>query len=236
MPLQLQPLIFKNNCVQSLKSLSSLFNITVIAEYITFIAAIFLLRKKRTGLWRLFIVFLFVIVCTETSGWYEHIILKNYKNGWIFNINLLLTNTFLLWILSTAEPLQKARKKIFAVIILFMVAALINLLFFQGFWDYNQYSETAGDIILVIICCYLFYLLIAEEGYRNLFSYEYFWLANGILFSSLGSAILYIYPTLMGAYQKLTHVNVFAIINYVLNVLLYGSFIIAFICRNKNTK
>jgi hypothetical protein len=117
-----------------------------------------------------------------------------------------------------------------------MLYALINLFFFQGFWHYNQYTETIGDIIQVIICCYLFYSLLNEKAYRNLFSYEYFWLANGVLFSSLGSTILYHFPEAMSAYQKQTGINVFAILNNVLNVLLYGSLIIAFICRNRNTR
>lgn len=218
-----------------LQLLTSLFNFVVTAEFITFIAAIFLLRKKRTGIWRLFIALFVVTILTETIGWYwNHFLHK--PNGWIFNINLVITIVFLLWMLSTAEPVRKTARVIYAVIIFFVAAALVNLLFFQGFVYYNQYTETIGDILQVIVCCYFFYALITEETYRNLLAYEYFWLANGILFSSMISTFLYIFPVVLRDFQKHTGINAFGIVNNVLNILLYGSIIIAFICRNRNTK
>ena len=218
-----------------IKFLTLLFNTVVAAECITFIAAILLLHKKRIGVWRLFIALFALIVLAETAGCFMYDILGKH-NHWVYNINMILTDIFIFWILSTANSLQKERKAIYIVIILFFSTAVINLFFFEGLYHYNQYTETAGDIIQIIISCFLFYRLITEVAYRNLFSYEYFWLANGILFSSLGSTILYHFPEAMSSYQKLTHINVFAILNNILNVLLYSSLIIAFICRYRNTR
>jgi hypothetical protein len=217
------------------KNIWSLFTPIVIAECITWLVAILLLCKKRTGAWRLFIVLFFVIVLAETSGWYVHKVLHK-PNGWIFNINMLLTDGFLLWIFSTSEPLRKKQRPIYAAIILFIIIWIINFLVFQGSLGYLKYAETAGDIILVVVCCYFFYWLLAEGVYRNIFAYEFFWLANGVLVSSIGSTILYIFPELMGSYEKQTHIHLFGILNMILNLFLYSISVVAFINRNRNTR
>jgi hypothetical protein len=220
--------------VQYLQILSSLFNTTVTAEYFTFLAAIILLHKKKAGIWQLFIPMLFVIIFAETMGWFLHKHLHK-PNAWVFNINMLLTDVFFLWIISKAEPLLKSKRIIYAAIILFSTPWIIGFTFFNGALVYLQYIEALGDILLVIACCYFFYAAITEEIYRNLLVYEYFWIVNGILFSALGSAILYLFPEVMGSYQKHTLSNIFSILNTILNLLLYSSLIIAFICRNRNT-
>jgi hypothetical protein len=215
--------------------ISSLFNFIVTIEYSTLIVAIILLHKKRIGLWQLFIPLLFLIVCSETLGWYWHTVLKK-PNAFIFNFNMIITDSFMIWILSTSEVLRKYKKRLNAIVMAFVIIAMLNLLFYQGYYIYNQYTETIGDLLQIIICCYLFYRLISEDNYRNILAYEYFWLANGILFSSVGSSFLYIFPVILGDYQKHTGINIFGVVNNILNFLLYGSILISFICRNKNTK
>lgn len=227
--------------MQSANSLVLLFTLILTIEYLTFFAAIFFLHKKRNGIWRLFIPMLFIIICAETLGWYwNNFLIKYYHfqkpNAWIFNFNMIITDIFILWLLSTTETLGKARRIIYGLMMVFFLVAIINLLFIQGLWKYNQYTETAGDIIQVITCCYVFYSFIKEEAFRNLLTYEYFWLANGILFSAMGSAFLYNFPNALANFQKHTGISIFTIINDMLNILLYGSLIIAFICRNRNTK
>ncbi|MBS1610102.1 MAG: hypothetical protein JSS98_18435 [Bacteroidetes bacterium] len=218
-----------------MEHLKALFNVVVTAEYITFIAAIFLLYKKQTGIWRFFIPLLFLIVCVETYGWYARYFL-NKSNALVFNLNMVVTVSFMLWVLSTAAISQKIRRFIFGLGGIFLSIAAFNLLFLQGFFQYNYYSESIGDIIEVIVCCILLYYLITQEPYINILGYEYFWLANGILFSAMGSAVLYTFPTLLANFQKHSGINIFVILNNILNILLYGSLIIAFICRNRNTK
>jgi len=119
---------------------------------------------------------------------------------------------------------------------LFMGFGLCNLIFIQGFWKYNTITDVLSSIILAIISCYFFITVLKEEAFRNLFTYEYFWFANGILFYSLGSVVLYIFLDYLGDFYKETKINVYGYINYGLNVLFYGSLVIAFVCRQRNTK
>ncbi len=214
--------------------LSTLFNITVIAEWCCFITSLIFLSKS-TGVWRFFIPLLFIIIFAETAGWYLSYVLKKGNNNWIFNLLLTINISFSIWMFTTAEPLRKVKTKLFFIMAFYIVFAACNLFFVQGFWEYNGITEALGGIILAVISCYFFYALLKEEGFRNLFRYEYFWLANGLLFSSLGS-VLYIFLHYLHAFRKHTGINIYGYVNYGINVLLYGSLIIAFICRKRNTR
>ena len=218
-----------------MNKLPLLFNFIVTIEYLSLVAAIFLLHNKHIGKWRLFIPMLIIIVFAETLGWYFRYFLRQ-SNAWIFNLNMIITICFVLWMLSNA-PMPTAVQKIIRILAgIFVVEAIINLLLGEGFWRYNEHTETIGNIIQVIACCTLLYYFIKIEAYNNFLTSEYFWLANGILFSAMGGAILYRFPIALANVQKHTGINIFGILNNMLNALLYGSLIIAFICRQKNTK
>jgi hypothetical protein len=215
--------------------LLSLFNLTVISEWLAFIAAILWLGKKTT-IWRLFIPIIFITICGESGGWALIHIFKSRSNGWVFNINLIINVLFSIWLFAHAEPLQKIKKKLIGTMIGFIVFVVCNSLFIQGFSNYQSYTDVTGGIIFIIISCYFFYAVLNEETYRNLFSYEYFWFANGLLFYSLGAVVLFIFYNDISAFDEKTHSDVYGYINYSLNILLYGSLIISFICRNRNTR
>jgi hypothetical protein len=215
--------------------LSTYFNITSIAEWCAFICALILLNKQ-TSIWRLFIPFLFITIVTETIGWYFNYVVKHFNNTLPFNILMIIGIVFFAYLFSLAKPMQHVKKKIFYLIILFILSAVFNLFFIQKQWTYNSYTETFGDIILSAICCYFLFTILKNDEYINLFHYEYFWLANGLLFSCLGSVLIYIFSDSLYAYYKQTKIPVYDYINYVLNVVLYASLIIAFICRHKTTR
>ena len=213
--------------------LETYFNITVIAEWCTFIAA-FILLNKRTDKWRLFIPLLFLILCVETIGWYQSNITKIQGNSTPFNFLMIISISFFLWLMAQAKPMVSLKKYFYGVIFSFIVFALVNLLLFQKLAIYNSISEVAGDILLAFFSGYLIYGLIKDEtNERSLFAQEYFWLAAGILFSAMGSAVLYTFLDELLAYYKETKINVYGYINYTVNLLLYVCLIIAFICRRK---
>jgi hypothetical protein len=78
--------------------------------------------------------------------------------------------------------------------------------------------------------------MIKDNEEIDLLRYDYFWLATGVLFYSLGSALLYQFSNVLGHYYQRTHINVGNYINYALNLILYSTLIIAFIWRRKTTR
>ena len=215
--------------------INSYFNVTVIAEWCSFIASVLILNK-RTTFWRLFIILLFLVICTETTGWYMYNIWGIKENALPFNILMLLSNAFFIWVLSTARALQKVKKQLMICGLFFLLFGLINLLFFQGPKMYNSFSESLGDIMIALICCYFIFTLLKANEHIDLLRFDYFWLATGLLFYCLGSALLYPFSYLLNNYYEDTKINVGEYINYALNLILYSSLIIAFICRRKTTQ
>lgn len=215
--------------------LNSYLNLTVIAEWCTFIAAVILLDKKTTR-WRLFIFLLALVLCTETLGWYMYNRLQIADNALPFNILMLLSNVFFMWFFSKATLLQGAKKWILIFTGLFLLFGLVNLFFFQGAWRYNSFSESLADIILVLLCCYFFFAALRHPDHIDLLRFDYFWLAVGLLFYCLGSALLYQCSYLLADYYRKTNMNIGEYINYALNLILYSCLIIAFICRRKATR
>ncbi len=224
-----QPIVIKYILVQSY------LNITVIAECCTFIAAFFLLDKK-TKVWQLFILLLLLTIFAETIGWYLRTQQHKTFNALPFNILMIVSNAFFIWFFTKAKTLEKIKRTLIYLDYFFILFGIVNLFFFQGFWYYNSFSETLGDIILTVICCYFFYTLLTEKEYIDLLRLDFFWLATGILFNALGSALLYHFSWVLREFYIHSKIDVGTYINYALNLILYSSLIIAFICRWKITR
>ncbi len=215
--------------------LSTYFNITGIAEWGCFLASLLLLDQKTTN-WRLFQVFLILTIAVETTGWYMNYIIRRPTNVLPFNVLMFIRIVFFIWLFTQAQEMQKTKTKLQFLILLFIIIGLANLFSLQKFWDYNSYTQLLGDILVVGISTYFLFSVLKAPEYKNLFGYEYFWLANGLIVSSMGSMLLYYFGDSLYAYYKETKIPVYNYINSVLNVVLYGSLIIGFICRRKTTR
>lgn len=214
--------------------LTTYFNPTVIIEWCCFIASfVFLVKNDK---WRVFTLFLFLTLIAESTGWYFRFILHVRNNNWIFNLLLLISVAFFTWIFSEAPQFLKLRGRIKKAAFILLLVSLVNLFLLQGYWTYNTYTEVGKDIFLSVLCCYFFFIILKEENFINLFKYEYFWLATGLLFYCLGNIVFYLFLDVFRNFYKETSINLVIIINSVLNILLYVSLIIAFICRAKNIK
>lgn len=213
------------------KVVNSYLNITLITEWITFLAAIALLNK-HTGQWRWFIALLALIVITEATGWYLSYVLHKPNNALPFNILVIIMDCFLLWQLSIAGQLIKLKKAFYISIVVLIIFGLVNLFFLQGWNTYNYATEVLADILLAIGSGYLIFALIRDDDSEmNLFSEPWFWLSIGILFNVTGSFLLYMFLNELQAYYYSTKIDVFGYINYTVNILFYGCLIIAFVCR-----
>jgi len=215
--------------------ISKLLNITVIAEILSFLSAALLLNSK-TKSWQLFTLFLFITIVVESIGWYMHWHLGVKQNDCVFNILMIGTTPFLLYIFSKSERLEHCKREMLNLAFAFVLIAVFNMCLFQGFWNYNKYSDIAGSFIAVYISTKYLLIIVKDDKSENLLFDEYFWLSNGLVFYSLGGIIIYVFFESLRQFHKATSINVFGYINTVLNILLYLSLTIAFICRRINTK
>jgi len=218
-----------------LNKLLSFFHLTNIAELCALFAGIWLLRRDRSS-WLLFIPQLLLTILVELTGWYLNTYMHIRQNALPFNILMLITISFYMWFFRQETLFAANRLQLACVAIFFLLGGLANLLFGQGLWKYNYFSESAGDLVLATICCLFFYRHLKTETYRDFFTDAWFWLVNGLLLSSMGSAILYMFVDELGEYYKHTHIDLYDNINNILNIIFYSSLTVAFICRHRVTK
>lgn len=211
------------------------FNATVIAEWLTFVISVVLLNKN-TGKWRLFIILLLSTLIIETLGWYQTYVEKWTSNAITYNIFTIFSASFFSWIISTAKEMLRFKKVVNCILILFLLFALFNFLFWQGPRIYNYITQTFGYVILIILLFVLVYQIIYQgELQGTIFNNEYFWLTVSMLFSVAANILFYTIGFLIEyspSEAPLTLGNAFT----VLNVMTYLFMIIAFVIRRKATR
>ncbi len=203
-------------------------------QVLSFFTAIILYRKKRNKLLLYFIPFLFLTIVVECVGtWYISKFIRNY---WIYNVFTTIEFVFYsyLFYLHLKKPVFK--KIVVWFIPVFVLLVILNILFKQGFnKTFNTYTFLLGSFFIVIFCCCYFYESVLPENIdQQLSKQPFFWISSGLLIFYLGSGIINaLFEYLRSNDLQAQGVKIYGIINHSLNVILYGSFCIAFfLCRN----
>jgi ABC-type dipeptide/oligopeptide/nickel transport system permease component len=90
-------------------------------------------------------------------------------------------------------------------------------------------------MIIILLCIYYFYELFLMPRFVTLLQQPSFWICTGLLFFYACSFPVFGFTNFVGSLPKVIRHNL-AFLLYVLNVLLYSMFSIAFLCRLRITK
>lgn len=213
------------------------FSFSLLFEVLSFLFSVFfLIRKPKNKLLQYFVPFLMLTVIVEFMGWWwSYFGGGAYKNA-MFNLFIPVEISFYSFLF-----LKHLHKHVFKTIIrvfipLFLVLAICNILFLQGFNEtFNSYTAVLGSFFIVLCCCLFFYESITPVQIDlQLSKQPFFWIVSGLLIFYLGSVIAnalfeYLKNNDLHAESKRIYIIIFGS----LNVILYSSFVIAFfICPN----
>ena len=187
--------------------------------------------SKNVKLLPFFILYLF---CIESFAGY--LTNSNQQNAWLYNYSSIIENSFLIWLVSSFYK-QKQKNKIARLsVIVFSILSLINILFFQGKNGFHTITFGIGSLFLIITCIYFFYELFLYPSQTHLITSSEFWIVTGILFSfTCGFPIF----CLNNFYSNKISEEIWPIItitNYIINIIYYSIFSIAFLCNIKIKK
>lgn len=134
---------------------------------------------------------------------------------------------------------NKTLRRIITVLIpIYIILVTINVAYIQGTDKFHRYTFLLGGFLMVVYSCFFLYESILPDSINiKLSEHPFFWVMIGLLIFYLGSVIinaLFEYLTSAALGKEGTHI--YSYINNSLNVVLYGSFIIAFILCRKNRK
>lgn len=134
---------------------------------------------------------------------------------------------------------NKTLKRIITLLIpLYVVLVALNIAFVQGIYKFHTYTFLLGSFLMVVYSCFFLYESILPDSINiKLSKQPFFWVSIGLLIFYLGSVIINaLFEYLTSAALGKQGTEIYSLINNSLNVVLYGSFSIAFILCRKNRK
>ncbi|MBX3240478.1 MAG: hypothetical protein KIT80_01470 [Chitinophagaceae bacterium] len=156
-------------------------------------------------------------------------------NRGVYNVNLYnvlgsVQITFYLWVMHQIVVNKSIRRILFYTIFFYPVLVILNKLFVQKGMQFVSITVALGCLLVVLSAIYYFYELFQSDKSVDLLHEPSFWIASGLLFFYSCSFPLF---TLLNYFYSPSNKIIIYItyLSSVLNILLYSSFIIAFLCR-----
>ncbi len=195
-----------------------------IAAFLT--SVIFWNKIKNTRL-RWLLPFLLFIVVVEILGRYIRKELHA-PNVWLYNISVPLEYLFYSFLFSTfyKKNFSVALVKLFLVV--FPVWVLVNIIFVQGFYNFNTHFLKVGSFCMLLFCLLVFVELLMGEELVNPFTEPIFWIACGLFLFNAGEFTYNIFSDIKME-NWTTGEKLFLQINNNLIFVLYTCIIIAII-------
>lgn len=207
------------------------------AEWACFLTALCCLRKDKDPAWKWFPFYLLIVCLVETMGIYLRITLHR-SNAALYNIYLPLECLFVsVFLYRLLQPYGVKRWLLLVWTGLFFVLYLAESVS-NRFARYAHQTVIVMSLVFVLASLYYFYLVLKGERYIRLGTYAPFWWVSGVLLFYFGGVVTYVFFNylLRTPASVNLHYSVRYIIFKVLNVLLYGSWTVASICRYRQMK
>lgn len=206
------------------------FTINTITEFLCFSIAFFCLFNERNPYWKVFIAYMFITFGVETTG----LLLRN--NGlpnWplyagYMVVECLMVSSFFYYLF---KKYNHKASLLYGWLILFFIVFFTEMAL-SNFKGYPYKTASFSAIAFVIASLYSYLLILRDDNFKELSTYPAFWIINGMLFFYFGSTACNIFFEYLHSHSS-THTNLSPtyIIFAILNVILYGCWSYAFICR-----
>lgn len=184
---------------------------------------------------RLFVYFLILTFIAESFPALKIIQFKK-SNHWWFNLFTVFEFVFYTYVFSKAIINPRITKILRYAIPAYVAIAAVNIFLIQGVHRFHTISYRIGAV-MVITWCYLYFRQLLQSGEEIiLLRNPLFWISTGLLFFYLG---FFVYMNAFDyiVYNKMDYnAELWTIISYSLNLLLYSCFLIAFLCQGKIRK
>lgn len=181
--------------------------------------------KKLTGYLQLFSILILSTFAVECVGYF----LIRTNNAWMFNIFTIVEFVFYLSIFRHIIYNKAQKKLLLTLMISYVIASLANILFFQGFFKFNNYSYSYGCMLVCTAVVMYFFQLLHHSNPQPLTQLPMFWIGTGLL---LYYACNFFY---MGLVNYLISVSLelateLFTLMAVLNIIMYSLFSVGIIC------
>ena len=198
----------------------------IIISFLSSLTAYF--QKNVPSYLRLFPAFLLLTILVEVSAtWLAS---HGTPSTTLYNFSSTVEFLFYMYVLREIIKNKKIKKIIFHIAWVYALLGVANVLFIQKIANFNSISYALGCLLIAIFCIYFFFELFQMSHSVNLTLLPAFWICAGLLFYYTCSFPLYGLANFLQKVPDIITKNI-QVILLLLNVFLYSSFTIAFLCR-----
>jgi len=207
------------------------FEIVLIAA---FIAGLIRYRVLQPRPLRWLVPFLGLTIIVEGIGMY--MVARHIVNHWMYNFFTCFEFLFYSYIYLQLIENPKWKRVIAWSMVVYPVLFLLNIFFVEGFLRFHTITYRVGSVMVVFWCYLYLRQLMRSPAFLPIFRNPVFWITTGLLFFYTGF-FFYMSAAYILLYTKLVIDRViWEAISGTLNVILYGSFFISFICQGIQKK
>lgn len=211
-----------------------LFYILPIASAIPFLASLTLFFQPTSERYlKHFSIFLFINCLMDTIT--DISAMNTINNIFFNNLVQMFVLSFQLYLLREIVRGRKAKKVFLYFLLTYLLLSLANFFLVQKTSVFNTLTYSLGSLLIVSACIYYFWELFQSRSFVNLVRQPSFWICSGLLFYYVCSFPLTSLLNFIHALPNVILQNLFIIFLF-LNIFLYLSFTIAFLCRLKIRK
>ena len=206
------------------------FYVYIIFIVISFLAGITVYFQRDVKLYlRLFPVFLLLTIIVELIAAYYMRIYKSYPTT-LYSLFTSFEFLFYAYVLKEIINNRRMKKIFFYVAGLYLTLVILNFLFVQKTSSFTSVTYVLGSVFIVAGSIYYFYEQFQLPQSVNLARQPAFWICSGLLFYYCCGFPVYGPWNFLKSVPYFIQKNLYVFV-VLLNVFLYSSFTIAFLCR-----
>jgi hypothetical protein len=184
-------------------------------------------RQSYLKYFALFLLVNFLLdVATSYSAW------TGTDDVWLSNLDSVVVISFYLFLLREIVKSKKAKKVLLIFVLAYPIVSVINIFLFRRLPLLFPMTFTSGGVLIVITSIYYFWETFQQKNSVNLIREPAFWICSGLLFYFTCTFPLNGLLNFVSALPQVIVQNLFQIF-IILNIFLYLSFTIAYLCRLK---
>jgi hypothetical protein len=177
---------------------------------------------------------LFLLLVSIVEGVENYQAMLRIYNTLFSNLSTMIELTFYLYVFLEIVYAPLAKKVFLYFLVMYPLIGLINIFFFQR-GGFHTITYALGCLLIIICCVYYFLELFQRPSSVNLGRQPAFWICSGLLFYYTCTFPLYGAINMLKLFPRVILSNLLYIL-VLLNILLYLSFTIAFLCRLKTRR
>jgi len=208
-----------------------LFYFIPIAAAVPFLASLTIFfQAPRQRYLKYFSLFLLVNFLLDAATSYSAYYATN--NVWLSNLDSVVVISFYLFLLREIVRSKRAKKVLLIFVLAYPIVSVINIFLLQTLPLLFPMTFTSGGVLIVITSIYYFWETFQQKNSVNLIREPAFWICSGLLFYFTCTFPLNGLLNFVSDLPQVIVQNLFQIF-ILLNIFLYLSFTIAYLCRLK---